>query len=237
MIDGRRVLAVITARGGSKSLPRKNLRLMAGKSLLAWTVEAAQGSRLINRLVLSSEDPEIIRAAGELGCEAPFVRPRELAGDDVSAVDVVIHAIRELPGYDYVLLLQPTTPFRSASDIDNCIELCRREDAPAVISLAPVKKNPFWMFRLDEEGRLQPLIEREWENSQRQDLPEFYVINGGVYVARTDYLLEHGAFIGNRTLGYVMPEDRSLDIDTVEDLSYAEYLVSCGRGRQESDGR
>lgn len=117
-----KILAIIPARGGSKGVPRKNIRDLAGKPLIAWTIEEAKKSKYITRLILSSEDEEIIEAAKKYGCEVPFVRPIELAQDNTPGIEPVLHAIEKCPGYDYVLLLQPTSPLRTVEDIDGCIE-------------------------------------------------------------------------------------------------------------------
>ena len=225
MYDGASILAVITARGGSKGLPGKNLRLAGGKPLIAWTIEQGSGSKFIDRLVLSSEDEEIIAVARNLGCEAPFVRPDALARDDVSAVEPVIHASRTLSGYDMVVLLQPTCPLRTSEDIDGCIRHCVDNNAPACISVARSAKSPYWMYSIDSNGRMVPLLDAPREKNQRQDWPAVYVINGAVYVARTQWLYEQKSFLSDQTLAYEMPEERSLDIDTEHDLEYFEFLL------------
>ena len=134
MIDGRSVLAIIPARGGSKGVPRKNIRPLGGKPLIAWTIEAAHRSAWIDRLILSSEDQEIIDTACAWGCDVPFVRPAELARDCTPGIDPVLHALKQLPSFDLVVLLQPTSPLRSAADIDRCIERCQRGGAPAAVT-------------------------------------------------------------------------------------------------------
>lgn len=225
MIGDRKILGVIPARGGSKGLPGKNLRMAGGKPLLAWTLEAASGSRYLDRLILSSEDKDIIASGRSLGLEVPFVRPAELAGDEVSAVEPVIHALEQLPGYDYVVLLQPTTPLRSKNDIDGCIELCFERNADAVISVTAVKQNPFWMFQRQEDGRLSPLMDRSYLLTQRQGLPDVFYPNGAVYVAGTDYFFRYRTFSGERTYGFEMPRERSVDIDDEKDLAEFERIV------------
>lgn len=173
MIEGNTVLAVIPARGGSKTLPRKNLRMASGKPLLAWTIEEAKKSRYIDRLILSSEDEEIIGVAKSLSCEVPFVRPAELAKDDVSALDTVLHAIKKLPGYDYAVLLQPSIPLRSVEDIDGCLEHCLRHDANACVSVVVPDKSPYWMFTLDHNQRLIPLIKTTKTISNGRTCPRY----------------------------------------------------------------
>jgi len=227
MIGGKTVLAVIPARGGSKGVPRKNIRDVAGKRLIAWTIAAARKSVYIDRLILSSDDPEIIRVAGEWGCEAPFVRPAELARDDTPGIDPVLHALDALPDkYDYVVLLQPTSPLRAAQDIDGCIEKCSQTAAVACVSVTLPEKSPYWMFTLDGQGAMHPLLEAAGRYARRQDLPAVYALNGAVYVARTGWLAVTRTFVDAGTLAYVMPAERSLDIDSETDLLLAGMLLA-----------
>lgn len=225
MVNDKKVLAVIPARGGSKGVPRKNIRPLGGKPLLVWTIEAARGSRYIDRVTLSSDDDEIIAVARQAQCEVPFVRPAELARDDTPGVEPVLHALRMVPGYDYVVLLQPTSPFRRAEDIDRCIEACLREDAPCCVSVTAPEKSPFWMFSMDERARLAPLLAAPDGFARRQDLPPVYSLNGAVYVARTEWLLETRGFITADTIGCEMSREQSVDIDSEEDLAYCEFRL------------
>jgi len=223
VIAGKKVLAIIPARGGSKGVPRKNIRSVAGKPLIAWTIEAAKKSSYIDRLVLSSEDPEIIAAAKSSGCEAPFVRPAELAQDHTPGVEPVLHALDQLPGYDYVVLLQPTSPLRTAAEIDGCIALCEERGAPACVSVTEASHHPQWMFTADEHGRMHPLVEQS--ATRRQELPPVYALNGAVYVAQVAWLQRSRDFIGEGTRAYVMQPLQSIDIDTEDDFFLAECLL------------
>lgn len=228
MIQGRRVLAIIPARGGSKGVPRKNVRSLAGKPLIAWTVEEAKKSQYVDRLIVSSEDAEIIRTAEEYGCEAPFVRPAELAADATPGIDPVLHALDALPEhYDLVVLLQPTSPLRTVEDIDGCIHRCVEDNTPFCVSVTDVDKHPFWMFTLPDNHVLQPLlaVDGEARNRRRQELPSVYVLNGAVYVADTQQLQQQRTFVTADTAGYVMPKDRSADIDTETDFLLCDILL------------
>ena len=218
MIDGKTVLAIIPARGGSKGVPRKNLRDVAGKPLIAWTIEEAKKSGYIDRLVLSSDDAEIIEIAKTWGCEVPFVRPAELAQDESPGMDPVLHAISLLPNYDIVVLLQTTSPLRIVADIDGCIRHCVTSGAKACVSVSEAEQSPYWMYTMGSEGQMQPLISTDKVVARRQELPQTYILNGAVYVASCEWLLEHKSFVGKETLGFVMPNERSLDIDTELDL-------------------
>lgn len=220
-------LAIIPARGGSKGVPRKNLHMVAGKPLLAWTVEAAKKSRYIDRLILSSEDAEIIAAALSLGCEVPFVRPVELARDDTPGIEPVLHALQVLPEkYEYVVLLQPTSPLRRAEDIDACIARCVEQEAVACVSVTEATQHPYWMYQLVQEGFLRPFLPQEKVPVRRQDLSPVYALNGAVYVARCDWLQEKRTFLSEETVAYVMPPERSIDVDSMYDLLLAEFLLT-----------
>ena len=224
MIGNKKVLAVIPARGGSKGLPNKNLQQLGGKPLLVWTIEAANQSKYIDRLILSSEDPTIIATAKAHHCEVPFIRPRELAADETSGVAPILHALQQLPNYDYVVVLQVTSPLRSAVDIDGAIAHCENEQAPACVSVVAVKKNPYWMYTLSDNRRLVPLLGGK-QYLRRQELPAVYCLNGAVYVARSEFLQQQQTFLTSETVAFPMPEERSVDIDRALDLSLAEQLI------------
>ncbi len=224
MIEGKSILAIIPARGGSKGIPRKNIIDVAGKPLIAWTIEEAKKSRYIDRLVLSSDDEEIMAVVKQWGCEVPFRRPARLAQDDTPGIEPVLHSIAELPGYDYIVLLQPTSPLRIAADIDGCIEGCVRESANCCVSVCEPDKSPYWMFQINKQGKLEPLIKKEVAK-RRQDLPAVYVLNGAVYVAKVEWLLRAKSFLTEETLAYKMPKERSIDIDNQTDLLFAQFLL------------
>lgn len=226
MLNDKSILAIIPARGDSKGVPRKNIRNLAGKPLIAWTIEEAKKSKYVDRLILSSEDAEIISVANAWGCKAPFVRPAELSQDDTPGVKPVIHAISILPEkYDYVLLLQPTSPFRSAADIDGCIEHCIQMDAKACVSVTEPEKSPYWMYLIDDKERLFPLIATLENFDRRQDLPKVYALNGALYMANCAWLLNTGKFISAETIAYKMPTERSVDIDSEVDFKFAELFI------------
>lgn len=220
-----KVLAIIAARGGSKGLPRKNVLPAGGRPLIAWTIEAALKSNCISRVILSSDDEEIIATALEYGCEVPFRRPADLSSDTASSMDVVFHALDQVPGYDYVMLLQPTSPLRTAEDIDAAFALLRKSQAPACVSVCPVEESPYWMYRLEHESRLHRIFDLPEGVKRRQDLPKVYLLNGAIYVAKVSWYLVARTFLTADTVGYVMPRDRSLDIDTAEDFAIFKSFV------------
>ncbi|MDR0138028.1 acylneuraminate cytidylyltransferase family protein [Metabacillus idriensis] len=224
MINGERILAIIPARGGSKGVPGKNIRPLAGKPLLAWTIEEAKKSRYIDRLVLSSEDSEIIEAARRYGCEVPFIRPKELALDQSSNAEVILHSLQHLDGYDWVMQLQPTSPFRSANDIDQCIEHCIKKMADACISVTGTEKSPFWMYFMDQEAKLKKVIDSNKIAMNRQELPDVFSVNGAIYLAKCDWFKRNKSFLSKETIGFKMPKERSLDIDTEWDFRIATLI-------------
>lgn len=225
MINGKRVLGLIPARGGSKGLPRKNVLPLAGKPLIAWTIEAAHAASTLDRVVLSSDDDEIMRVTEAFGCEVPFRRPAHLAADDTPGIDSVLHALDALEGFDYVVLLQPTSPLRIAEDIDKAVQLCVISGAPSCVSVVAVDKPPQWMYSM-EEGLLRPILASEIKLTRRQEAPPVYALNGAVYVADVESLQHTRSFVTEETVGYVMPPERSGDIDTVLDLAWCELLLS-----------
>lgn len=225
MIDGKRILAIIPARGGSKGVPGKNLRRVGGKPLIAWAIDGARRSRFIDRLIISSDDPEIIAQTHAHGGEAPFVRPAELARDDTPSEAAVAHAIGELPGYDYVVLLQPTSPLRESGDIDGTIERCVTQGADSCISVSRAEQSPYWMYRLKSDGVIEPFIESDYLTARRQELPAVYYPNGAVFVARTDYFMRHQSFESQSAVAFEMPPERALDLDSELDFAVLEALL------------
>ncbi len=229
MIAGHSVLGVILARGGSKGLPRKNIRKLAGKPLIAWTIEAGKESENLDRLILSSDDEEIMAVAKKYGCEVPFQRPSELARDETPSMNALLHAIEQLETHDYVVLLQPTSPLRTAEHIDATIAKCHEEDAPACVTVVETAKPPQWMYTLRDDCRLQPVLEHDEEITRRQDAPDTYVCNGAVYVSNTQWLLKKKTFKTRRTLAHPMSKQSSVDIDNKLDLDFAKTIINTNK--------
>jgi len=224
MIDNKTILAIIPARGGSKGIPRKNIKLLAGKPLIAWTIEEAKKSKYIDRLILSSEDDEIIRVAKEWGCEVPFVRPKELAEDDTPGIEPVLHVINTLPEiYDYVCLLQPTSPLRSSVDIDRAIEMCIKNNSNSCVSVTEVTEHPYLMYTTNED-KLSPLFPN-MDINRRQDLPKIFKLNGAIYFAAVNQVLNEKRLVNDKTLGYVMAKEFSIDIDNNIDFELCNNVL------------
>ena len=214
---------MIPARGGSKGIARKNVREIAGKPLIQWTIESALNSRA-DAVVVSTEDEEIASVARDAGAEVPFMRPEELAADSTPGIAPVLHAIDQLPAYDAVMLLQPTSPLRTAQDIDAVLDLAQSGRHVSVVSVSEPDHHPAWTYRLDEAARLVPLM-GETPAARRQDLPPIFSLNGAIYFAVCDWLRTGKRLVAPETLGYVMPRERSIDIDTVLDWRIAEMLL------------
>lgn len=222
------MIAIIPARGGSKGLPGKNIKLMNGKPLIAYTVEAALHAKTIDRVVLSTDDDEIARIAMDYGAEVPFMRPAELASDTAMAVDNYIYTINRLEtesGHviDSFVVLQPTSPLRISDDIDGSVALFKEKHADSVISYCREAHPVFWHKKIDENNRLMDLFETTIAN--RQDLPVTYYPNGAVYVFRTS-MIRNRQYYTDKSYAYIMPRSRSVDIDFIEDFEYAEFLLS-----------
>lgn len=230
MIDDKTILAVVPARGGSKGIPRKNIRNLAGKPLIAWTIEEAKKCPFIDRLILSSEDNEIIAVAKELGCEVPFVRPLELAGDEISGIAVIRHAVQHLvneEGYqpDYVLTLQPTSPLRRHGHISKVLEKLIDAGADSVITVCQAEQSPYWMRVVGPDDRLLPFLDSGQTFHRRQELPKIYHLNGAVYASRFESVMTSDDGLGKDVRPLIMSRKDSIDIDCDLDFRLAEMLI------------
>ncbi len=225
-----KILGIIPARGGSKGIPRKNLFPVMGKPLIEYTISAAHHSKLIDRTIVSTDDSEIRENAIRLGCDVPFLRPAELARDDTPGIDPVFHAMNQLPEFEWIVLLQPTSPLRTSEDIDRCIELALTRRVSSV-SVCAVTENPFHMFFGDPDGKLRSVLPAEMRPARRQDCPPIYRLNGAIYVANRDSISRNHSLMDSDTIGYVMPRERSIDIDEEEDIRVVErFLASSSKG-------
>jgi CMP-N-acetylneuraminic acid synthetase len=225
-----RVLGIVTARGGSKGIPRKNLAVLAGKPLLAWTALAATRSTLA-RTVLSTDDEEIAAVGRSLGLEVPFLRPPELALDTTPTLPVLQDVVRRLEAagdqFDAVFTLQPTNPLRTSDDIDGAIALLAQTGADSVISFVDVgERHPARMKTIDADGRVSdPPFAEQFEGQRRQDLPQLWLREGSVYLTRRDVLMEQGSIKGADCRAWKMPLERACNIDTPYDLWLAEQML------------
>lgn len=226
-----RVLGLVPARGGSKGVPRKNIRLLGGKPLIQWTADTARDAKRLTRTVCSTDDDEIATVARAAGLDVPFIRPAELAQDTTPTLPVVQHAIRTLEAagerYDAVCLLQATSPLRTARDIDLCIELLENLHADAVVTVArvPAEHNPHWVYFVDESTGALRISTGETEPiPRRQDLPPAFHRDGSIFVTRCDVVLA-GSLYGARVIGHQSKSAHKLDIDSPEDWERAEQIL------------
>lgn len=228
MYNHKTILALILARGGSKRLPGKNMKPIGGKPMIAWTVAAAKNSKYIDRIILSTDSNDIASAAQNAGAEIPFKRPPELATDTASAIDVALHAINwlkdnERKHYDYLLLLQPTSPLRTSAHIDEATEqLMERLDLDAIVSFTTWDKKPDWVYGENTQGFLEPCLDIKEPFSKTTP---FFVLNGDIYIIKTESFLKNRTFCPQKLGHYLMKKTESVDIDTQEDFDVASLLM------------
>ena len=230
MINNRKVLGVIPARGGSKRLPHKNMACLAGRPLIVHTIEAGLGTRYIDELIVSTEDAEIANIATKAGARVPFIRPSFLAQDSSTSVDVVSHAIEYYKdaghSFDYVVLLQPTSPLRRSADIDQAVIFMQNKKADAVISVAETAHSPLWANTLPESLEMNVFLREDVKYKRSQELDKYYQLNGAIYICSIPRLLaEKSFFIKDNIFAYIMPREKSVDIDTQLDLEFCEFLM------------
>lgn len=229
MYKGKRILAVIPARGGSKGLVGKNIRPFCGKPLISWTISEAKRSVYIDRILVSTDDPGIAAVSKRCGANVPFLRPKRFSGDKASSTDVVLHALdhirKDKEEYDVVVLLQPTSPLRKAADIDGAIETLFLKKAKAVVSVAEADHSPLWMNTLPPDGNMKDFLNKKFVNVPRQELPRYFMPNGALFLSFSGQLRRVRGFYGNGTYAYVMPRERSVDIDNIFDFTLAEVLI------------
>lgn len=228
-LAGKTVIALVPARGGSKGVPRKNLRVIAGKPLLAYTIKAALGAKQVDRVYLSSDDDEILAVGHSMKVEI-IRRPLPYASDTASALDVVQHFITLLPEElkatdPYIVYLQPTSPLRSARHIEDALAQMETMRLHTMVSVIELSKSPYKSFALDAHGCLQSLFDEKLSNARRQDLPKAYLPNGAIYAFRLYDFLNRGGFPSNGSLPYVMSEEDSVDVDTEEDILRLEQYL------------
>lgn len=230
-----KVLFVITARGGSKGVPRKNIRLLGGIPLVAYKIIAAKKCRYDKRIIVSTDDEEIARVSRDYGAEVPFLRPSQLATDSAASMDVVLHTMswvgeNDEEKYDYVCLLEPSSPFASYRDLDEAIRQIREKNADTLLGMkeAPVSTN--FIHSLDDRGGLSNFYYavKDLQSVRRQDQKKEYTMNGCMYIAKWDYLIENHMFHAKNSLPYVMQEEESIEIDTWLDFEMATKVIDDG---------
>ncbi|WP_291334227.1 cytidylyltransferase domain-containing protein [Acinetobacter sp. UBA801] len=229
MIGQYRVTALIPARGGSKRLPRKNIKLLVDKPLIAWSIEVAKACKYVDRVIVSTDDEEIKRISEQYGAEVPFLRPEHLSNDHASSFDVIKHAIDFLTlskSNELIVLLQPTSPLRLVSEIDTALEFFVQKNAKGVVSISETEHSPMWSNTLPEDGCMSDFIRPEVQGKRSQDLPTFFRLNGSIYIYETLSLLEQSKiFFNENVYGFQTSLETAVDIDTGLDFLVAETIL------------
>jgi len=220
-----KVLSLILARGGSKRLPNKNILELAGKPLIAWSIEASLSSKCVSRTIVSSDDDRILSIAESYGAET-VIRPEHLATDIASSEEAMMHAVKSIGGnFDYIVLLQPTSPLRTSTNIDNAFGAMLNTGATGLISVYECDNSILKAFTINNDGFLNGIHSNKVPFMRKQDLPATYMSNGAIYIIKADYFLQTGQLYSEYTIPYLMSSSESIDIDTAEDLERAcEYI-------------
>lgn len=222
------VLAIIPARSGSKGITGKNIKPFNGKPLISWTIEAAKNSLHLDHVVVSTNSAEIADVALSCGACVPFLRPENLATDSADSVSVVLHVLENMPKFEWLMLLQPTSPLRTTADIDGIFKFCSSQNSSSAVSVTTLRKPVQWIYSKDQNKKIKPFFGKHSSRSRRQDQKPLYALNGAIYLARTEWFLERRVFIDSGTLGYCMPQERSVDIDDEIDWVVGEYFAKRG---------
>ncbi|MCM1992637.1 cytidylyltransferase domain-containing protein [Oceanirhabdus seepicola] len=235
MIDGKKILAVIPARGGSKGIKNKNIIKLQGKHLIGYTIDVCAESSYIDEYIVST-DSENIKEVSELyGAKVPFLRPENLADDRAKSIDVVLHAVGEMEKrvgkYEIVILLQPTSPLRTAEDLDKAILDFLKSGAESLVSVCESEKSPIIMREI-KEGRLTEIVNFRGNNTRRQELPTYYVFNGAIYINAVNMIKEKRCFVDEDTIPFIMDKSHSVDIDDEKDLIIAGYYLNRRKENQ-----
>ncbi len=230
MYNEKSYLALIPARGGSKRLPGKNILELAGKPLIAWTIEAALQCPYVDDVIVSTDDHEIKEVSEKYGARVPFLRPEEISSDQASSVQVVRHALDFLLSqsvvYDNIVLLQPTSPLRSGRHITEAIRLMHSREANAIISVRKSDHSPLWSNTLPENLSMETFLPEELKQTRSQDLPQYYSLNGAIYICKTDvFNRENTLYPAEQVFAYVMDREDSIDIDEKMDLLLAATIM------------
>ncbi len=224
-----KIVSLVTARGGSKGFPGKNIANFAGKPLIAWTIEASLDCSEVGRTIVSTDSPEIAEVSMKFGAEVPFIRPYEIAQDSTPALPVILHALgwlaeNDKTEYDAFFLLQPTSPLRNSQDLKDSISIMKNGNADSVVSVCSAREHPLLMKKIAEDGSLESLF-GDSENVIRQKFPPIYILNGAIYLSKINFFLRMQSFYAGRCLPLLMPDSRSADIDSKHDLDCAELLM------------
>ncbi len=231
------MLAIIPARGGSKGLPGKNVKELCGKPLIAYTIEAAQQVKEIDRVIVTTDSPEIAEVAQKYGAEVPFMRPKYLAEDTSLACDVYLHAVEfmqsqaQIEAENFIVLL-PTTPLRNCENIKEALNLFTETRAKTLISMVEADVPISWYYRVDENGKIKNAgFDEQNSSNNRQDNAKYYIPNGAIYILNYKLLKEKRTYYSENTVAYIMERSNSIDIDTEDDMLYAEFMMKLRENR------
>ena len=232
MFQNKKLLSIIPARAGSKRLPKKNIKPLGDKPLITWSIEASLDSEFIDTTLVSTDCEEIAMISKNCGAAVEFLRPDSLAKDDTKSVDVIIHAVEFLKNmldqeYDYVLLLQPTSPFRTSEDIDNALKYMFEKNADALVSVTNSEHSPLWANTLEDDDNMEHFLPENLKNSRSQDLKPYYRLNGAIYICDVKKLLEEKTFFLKKNIyAFRMSQLHSVDIDTKLDFLLAQTILT-----------
>lgn len=222
------IIALIPARGGSKGIPKKNLQDLCGKPLIARTIQEAKKCLFFDKIIVSTDDLEIAEVSKKFGAEVPFLRPNKIAKDDSPTIDTIFHALNYFEKknchVDVLVLLQPTSPLRTSEDITMALNLFIENNIDSVISVSELIHSPYWSLKIENKF-LKANFGDKYLNLRRQDLPELFLPNGAIYISSNENIQKNKGFFGRRTMPYIMPNERSIDIDNIIDLKLAEILL------------
>lgn len=226
MYEEKTFLGIIPARGGSKRLPKKNILPLFGKPLIVWTIESALKSKYLDKIIVSSDNEEILSISSQYGIDI-VKRPLEIASDKSKTIDVILHVLNTIKTkYDFIVLLQPTSPLRNEKHIDNAIEYLMNKKADGVISVCEVEHSPLWTNTLPDDNSMTSFLKDEIKNIVSQNLPKFYRLNGAIYITKVEKLIEEKTlFLKDNIFAFCMDQLSSIDIDTQLDLEFAEFLI------------
>ena len=229
--EKRNMLAVIPARGGSKGVPGKNIKDLAGKPLIAYTIEAAIASTVFEKVIVSTDSGEIAETAARYGAEVPFLRPEEISNDMASSDDVILHALKYFDRlgikFDEVCKLQPTSPLREARHIKEAYNLFCERGADFLVSVCECEHSPLWSGLIGEDLRLDNFISNKAKRACRQELPIYYRLNGAIYMGKTGSFIKNKSFLGKNSVAYIMNQEDSVDIDSLLDFKVAKVIMKC----------
>lgn len=228
----KRIIAIIPARGGSKGIKKKNIISLRGRPLIFYTIKEAKKSKLISDLIVSTDSNEIVKVTKKYGAIAPFIRPKKISGDLASSFSVVKHALSFMEKlkkfkYDYVIMLQPTCPLRLAGDIDRSLTMLINSNSDSITSIKDVEANHPNRMKIIKNKKLINFFEQGFEDMRpRQNLKKVFIRNGAIYAFKRKVIMKQGSLVGKKNLPYIMPKERSVNIDSYEDLELAKYYLS-----------